>query len=461
MKQPTLKTVLAVDDQKSVLDALQLLLKSEGIAYAVAASPVAALQKLEEQAFDAMLIDLNFSRDTTSGEEGLELLAIVKQRRPQLPVVVMTAWGSVQLAVRAIQLGAIDFIEKPWDNTRLIGVLRNLPMLSESYRRRNDTAGEERASDSDIEEFIAESSAMRQVMSVVARVAQSDANVLLLGENGTGKGVVARRLHDLSPRAGRSFVKVNMGGISETVFESEMFGHVKGAFTDARNDRIGRFELADGGTLFLDEVGNIPLSQQPKLLRVLEDGGEFERLGSSRTLHTDVRLIAATNADLQEEVAEKRFRQDLLYRLNTIEITIPPLRERVEDILPLARYFLSHQAKRYDRGPMRIGAAAERMMLSYLWPGNVRELQHVVERAALLSESDEIGVSELSLGKTAPLSDDLERMTLDDAEKWLIRRCLDRYDGNLRRCADALGVTRQALYRRIEKYELRVTGDDD
>ncbi|WP_045727510.1 sigma-54 dependent transcriptional regulator [Xanthomonas sp. GPE 39] len=455
----TLRNVLAVDDQKSILDALRLLLKSEGIACTPATSPAAALEALNDGQFDAALVDLNFSRDTTSGEEGLDLLRQLRQRRPDLPVVVMTAWGNVQLAVRAIQLGCIDFIEKPWENARLLDVLRRLPGLSESRRHPEDAGGDGGAANV-LGELIARSPAMKQVMSVVARVAPSDANVLLLGENGTGKGVIARHLHNLSPRAEKPFVKINMGGISENLFESEMFGHVRGAFTDARGDRVGRFELANGGTLLLDEVGNMPISQQPKLLRVLEDGGEFERMGSSHTQRTDVRLIAATNADLEKDVASGSFRRDLLYRLNTIEITLPPLRNRSEDILPLAQHFLSQSAKCYGRAKMRMSAAAQRVLLESPWPGNVRQLQHVIERAVLLSDGDEIRPEALSIGKPAALADDLERMTLDDAEKWLIRRCLDRYDGNLQRCADALGITRQALYRRLEKYSLRATGGD-
>jgi DNA-binding NtrC family response regulator len=289
---------------------------------------------------------------------------------------------------------------------------------------------------------------------MVARIAPSDANVLVLGENGTGKGVIAQLLHERSARANRSLVKVNMGGIAESVFESEMFGHVRGAYTDAKGERIGRFELADGGTLFLDEVGNVPSAQQPKLLRVLEDG-EFERLGSSRTQRVDVRLVSATNADLDAEVAAGRFRKDLLYRLNTLEVRLPPLRERAEDILPLAGAFLARSAQRYGRAGVRLAPSAERALLAWRWPGNVRELQHLMERAALLAEHDQIGAAALSFGAPAEAAQDVDGMTLEQAEAWLVKRAVGRHEGNLQRAADALGITRQSLYRRLEKHELR------
>jgi DNA-binding NtrC family response regulator len=308
------------------------------------------------------------------------------------------------------------------------------------------------------QELIAVSPAMQRVMAMVDRIAASDANVLILGENGTGKGAIAQLLHQRSPRAERLLVKVNMGGIAETVFESEMFGHARGAYTDAKTERIGRFELADGGTLFLDEVGNLPLSQQPKLLRVLEDG-EFERLGSSRTQSVDVRLISATNADLDAEVAAGRFRRDLLYRLNTLEIRLPPLRERGADIVPLARSFLARHAARYRREGLRLSHGAEQALQAWHWPGNIRELQHLMERAALLSEHDEVDAGVLGIAATeAPVN--LDDMTLEQAEVWLLKRALERHGGNAQRAADALGITRQSLYRRLEKHELRPESSD-
>ena len=454
-------TVLLADDQADVREALRLLLKSEGIASTGVDGPAGALDEARRRSFDVALVDLNYTRDTTSGAEGMELLERLRQLDPELPVVVMTAWGNVPLAVEAMRRGAADFIEKPWDNARLLGVLRTQMALARSVRRQHRLEAENALLRGEGDaEFIAESAAMQRVLALVARVAPSDANVLVLGENGTGKGVIAQRIHALSARAAQPFVKVNMGGIAETVFESEMFGHVRGAFTDAKSERIGRFELADGGTLFLDEVGNVPASQQPKLLRVLEDG-EFERLGSSRTQRTDVRLVSATNADLAADVAAGRFRRDLLYRLNTLEIVLPPLRDRGEDIVPLARAALARSAQRYGRHGLRLAPSAERALQAYAWPGNVRELGHLMERAALLAEHDEVGAAALAFGRTESAEGGFEQMTLEQAEGWLVRRALDRFDGNLLRAADALGITRQALYRRLEKHGLRDPADAD
>jgi DNA-binding NtrC family response regulator len=451
--------ILIADDQADVREALRLLLKAEGLASVAVADPAAALEAVRRREFACALIDCNYSRDTTSGEEGLELLEQLRQTAPDLPVVAMTAWGNVPLTVEAMRRGAADFIEKPWDNARLVSVLRAQIALGEGARRQRRLEAENALLRGEVDgEFVAESPAMRRVLALVDRVASSDANVLVLGENGTGKGVIAGRIHARSPRAARSLVKVNMGGIAESVFESEMFGHVRGAYTDAKGERIGRFELADGGTLFLDEIGNVPAAQQPKLLRVLEDG-EFERLGSSRTQRADVRLVSATNADLAAEVAEGRFRRDLLYRLNTLEVRLPPLRERAEDILPLARAFLARSASRYGRDDLRLAPSAERALAAWRWPGNVRELQHLMERAALLAEHDQVSAAALAFG-APPEPQDLDGMTLEQAEAWLVKRALERHDGNLQRAADALGITRQSLYRRLEKHELRVAGDD-
>src|SRR5215475_10751130 len=345
--------ILVADDQREVREALRLLFKAEGVEAVSVDSPRTALDALRKERFDAALIDLNYARDTTSGAEGMELLREIKKLDADLPVVVMTAWGTIDVAVEAMRHGAGDFIEKPWDNQRLMSVLRNQLALADS---RGETARLKRENeilrDEGDEPFIAESPSMKAVLAQLDRVAPTDANVLILGENGTGKGVVARRLHARSQRAGKPLVKVNMGGIPESVFEAEMFGHVRGAFTDAKSDRIGRFELADGGSLFMDEIANIPLAQQPKLLRVLEDG-ELERVGSSRTLKVDVRLISATNADLAAEIARGAFRRDLLFRLNTVELKLPPLREREEDIALLAESFLAHFARRYQRDRLR------------------------------------------------------------------------------------------------------------
>ncbi len=463
MARKSISTVLIADDQADVREALRMLLKSEGLSCVGVESPAEALASARARDFDCALIDLNYSRDTTSGEEGLELLEQLRQHVPELPVVVMTAWGNVPMAVEAMHLGAGDFIEKPWENTRLMRVLSAQIALGQGARQQRRLEAENAMLRGDGSgQMIAESPSMRRVLEMVARIAPSDANVLVLGENGTGKGVIAERLHALSPRADHSLVKVNMGGINENVFESEMFGHVRGAYTDAKGERIGRFELADGGTLFLDEVGNVPASQQPKLLRVLEDG-EFERLGSSRTQTADVRLVSATNADLATEVAEGRFRQDLLYRLNTLEICLPPLRERREDILPLANAFLDRSGMRYGRAGLRLSASAERALLAWRWPGNVRELQHLMERAALLAEHDQVSAAALQFGVQAEAesAQDLAGMTLDEVEAILVKNALERHAGNLQQVADALGVTRQTLYRRMDKHDLREPGSDD
>jgi DNA-binding NtrC family response regulator len=451
--------ILIADDQRDVREALRLLLKSEGLQATGVEGPAAALEALLRQAFDAALIDLNYARDTTSGAEGLELLRAIRRLDAELPVVVMTAWGSIHLAVEAMREGAGDFIEKPWDNARLMSVLRNQLALG---RSRGEAARLRRENEilrgGDEEGFIAESPGMRALLAQVERVAPTDANVLILGENGTGKGVLAQRLHARSARAGRMLVKVNMGGIPESVFEAEMFGHVRGAFTDAKSDRIGRFELADGGSLFLDEIANIPLAQQPKLLRVLEDG-ELERVGSSRTLKVDVRLISATNADLAADVARGAFRKDLLFRLNTLELHLPPLRERGEDIGLLARAFLARFARRYQREALRLAPSALRALEAYAWPGNVRELSHVIERAALLVDADVVDEAALNLrpAATHALSGAAAlaasgSMTVDAAEEQLVRDALGRTGGNIQRAAVLLGLSRPSLYRRMQKY---------
>ncbi len=368
--------ILIVDDQADVQEALRLLFKGQYRAEVVN-SPARVLEALRATDFDLLLMDLNYSRDTTSGEEGLDLLAKVQALDGTLPVVVMTAWASVEVAVEAMRRGARDFIQKPWENTRVLTIARTQVELSQALRAGQKLAAENQAlrSPSGLA-LITESPAMRPVLDMISRVGPADANVLITGENGTGKGLVAQLLHAGSGRAARPLVTVNMGGLSEGVFESELFGHVKGAFTDAKADRMGRFEMAEGGTLFLDEIANVPLAQQTKLLRVLEVG-EFERVGSSRTKKVDVRLIAATNADLAAEVTAGRFRQDLLFRLNTIEIHLPPLRERREDVLLLARHFLGQHCGHYRKKLGGFETGARQALLDHPWPGNVRELDHV------------------------------------------------------------------------------------
>ena len=446
--------VLIADDQGDVLEALRLLLKAEGFHLETASSPAGVLAALEAREFDVALIDLNYARDTTSGEEGLNLLSRIQGIDPTLPVVVMTAWGSVEVAVEAMRRGARDFIQKPWENARLLAIIRTQIELSQALRKGQRLEAENSLLRGEgMPKLIAESSAMQGVLQVISRVGPSDANVLVLGENGTGKGVVARALHAVSSRASRPMVVVNSGGVSEGVFESELFGHVRGAFTDAKADRVGRFELADMGTLFLDEIANVPMSQQAKLLRVIETG-EFERLGSSRTRRVDVRIISATNADLSEEVSTGRFRQDLLFRLNTIEIRMPPLRDRRPDIPPLAHHFLRQHAQRYRKRVTGFEHAALEALLAHPWPGNVRELDHAVERAVLMTQASQVRAADLGLRPAAEDSRRLDDMSLEEVESFLIKKALGRFDGNVSRAAEALGLSRSALYRRLQRYGL-------
>src|ERR671917_334725 len=448
--------VLIADDQPAVIEALRLLLKGEGFETRAVASPTDAAEALSRQSFDVALIDLNYTRDTTSGQEGLDLLARLREADPSLPVVVMTAWGSVELAVEAVRRGARDFVQKPWENARLLTVLRTQVELGRALREGKRLEAENEALRDGIRppRLIATSSVMRSVLQLIETVAPSDANVLITGENGTGKEVVAQTIYAMSARAGKPMVAVNVGALSEGIFESELFGHVKGAFTDARTDRVGRFELADGGTLFLDEIANVPLAQQAKLLRVVETG-EFERVGSSKTRRVDARILSATNADLREEVSAGRFRQDLLFRLNTVEIRLPPLRERREDIAALARHFLSTHARRYRKNGVDFSDAALRALSDYDWPGNVRELDHAVERAVLMARGERVEPVDLGLHTAAPAPERaLEEMSIDEVECFLIRKTLARFDGNVGLAAEALGLSRSALYRRLQRYGL-------
>jgi DNA-binding NtrC family response regulator len=446
--------ILVADDQADVLEALRLLLKGEGFKTETVNSPARAVAAIEQLEFDAVVMDLNYARDTTSGQEGLDLLTRIQSLDATLPVVVMTAWANVELAVEAMRRGARDFIQKPWDNQRLLTIIRNQVELGRALRKgkRLEAENEVLRGPTGVH-LIADSASMRPVLELISRVGPSDANVLITGENGTGKGVVARALHGLSTRSAKPLVVVNMGGLSEGVFASELFGHVRGAFTDAKSDRVGRFELADSGTLFLDEIANIPLSQQAKLLRVLETG-EFERVGSSKTHRANVRLLSATNAGLRAEVEAGRFRQDLLFRLNTVEIHLPPLRERREDIPALGHFFLQQHARRYRKNLAGFEPAALQILQDHPWPGNVRELDHAVERAALMAQSGLVKPADLGLRGSGESAPRLEDMSLEDVERFLIRKTLARFDGNARKAADALGLSRSAFYRRLEKFGL-------
>jgi DNA-binding NtrC family response regulator len=446
--------ILIADDQPDIVEALRLLLKAEGYDIETAASPAGILATVESRELDVVLMDLNYARDTTSGQEGLDLLRSIQAVDGTLPVVVMTAWGTVELAVEAMRRGARDFVRKPWDNARLLAILRTQVELGRALRRGQRLEaenrllrGEERST------LIAQSAAMQPVLQLIARVGPSDANVLIEGENGTGKGLVAQALHQVSHRAARPLVTVNAGGVSEGVFESELFGHMKGAFTDAKAERVGRFELADGGTLFLDEIANVPLSQQAKLLRVIETG-EFERLGSSRTRKVDVRIISATNADLHEEVQAGRFRQDLLFRLNTIEIRLPALRERREDIPLLASHFLQRHARHYRKRLTGFDTPAMHALVEHSWPGNIRELNHAVERAVLMAQGPVIRAGDLALRTGREAGARLDDMSLEEVECFLVKKAMSRYDGNVSQAAKALGLSRSALYRRLQRYGL-------
>lgn len=444
--------VLVADDQEHILDALDLLLRPQGYKIDKVRSPALVREALSDTSYDAALIDLNYTRDTTSGQEGLDLLSQIVALDSAVPVIVMTAWANVELAVEAMRRGARDFIQKPWENERLLSILRTQVELHRALLQAARLEAENRLLRAEGRpEFIATAPSMQPVLGTIARVGPSDANVLISGEHGTGKEVVAQTLHALSARASRSLVAVNTGAIPDGIFESELFGHVKGAFTDARIDRIGRFELADGGTIFLDEIGNVPLRQQAKLLRVLESG-EVERVGSSRARKVNVRVLSATNTDLPAACASGQFREDLLFRLNTVEIHIPPLRDRREDIPALAAHFLTRYASRYRRAVQGFDSAALQTLLQYQWPGNVRELEHTIERAVLMCRGSEIQTADLSLSPQRAQAQSLEDLSLEAVEAILVRKALQRFQGNVSQAAEALGLSRGALYRRMEKY---------
>src|SRR5947207_4977346 len=447
----TAPRILVADDQPDVLEALKLLLKGEGYDVQTATSPRAVLSALDARDFDALLIDMNYTRDTTSGAEGLDLLGRLQGLDAPPPVVVMTAWASIDGAVEAMRRGARDFIEKPWDNRRLLATLRTHVELGKALRRSQQLERENRALRRErLPELIAESPAMQPVLKLMERIGPSDANVLVLGEHGTGKEIVARWLHAASARAERPLVAVNLGGIPDGLFESELFGHVKGAFTDAKVDRVGRFELAEGGTLFLDEIANLPLPQQAKLLRVLETG-EFERVGSSKTQRVSVRVVSATNADVHAEVKAGRFREDLLFRLNTVEIRLPPLRERRADIPLLAAHFLHRYAARYRKAAMEFTPDAMEVLLRHSWPGNVRELDHAIERAMLMAEGGRVQARDFGLDGGGGAAAALDQMSLEDVERVLIQKALTRAAGNVSEAANATGLSRSARYRGLNR----------
>jgi len=453
LRREEMSRILIADDQRDVLEALRILLKGEGYQTEAATSLAGIFNSLEKKEYALLLMDLNYARDTTSGQEGLSAIPRIRQIDNSLPIVVMTAWATVELAVEAMKRGARDFVTKPWDNQRLLAIVRTQIELASALRRERKLEAENELLRGTMPSLIAESPAMRPVIEMISRVAPSDANILITGENGTGKSLIARAIHALSPRASHAMITVNMGGLSETLFESELFGHVKGAFTDAKTDRAGRFELADESALFMDEIANIPLAQQAKLLRVIETG-DFERVGSSKTLHANVRIISATNSNLEHEVAAGRFRQDLLFRLNTIQITLPPLRERRDDIMPLANSFLAQHAEHYRKQIAGFDETARERLLQHRFPGNVRELDHIVERAVLMTQDRQICGSDLGLANDGGEPRNLEEMSLEEVEAFLIKKALARNDGNARKAAEALGLSRSAFYRRLQQYGL-------
>ncbi|MGA7540917.1 MAG: sigma-54 dependent transcriptional regulator [Steroidobacteraceae bacterium] len=441
--------ILVADDHADVRQALSLLLREGGYDVLTAASPAEALSALRQSPPDLVLLDLNYQRDTTSGAEGLELLKQIRARHRELPVVILTGWATVSLAVEAMHLGAQDFLEKPWENARVRSLVAQhlASVRARAHVRQLEDEGQ--LSDGEADAPIYRSRAMQEVLAVAGRVAASDVPVLLTGESGTGKSLVARWIHRHSPRGGGPFVAVNLGGLAETLFESELFGHVKGAFTDARGDRVGRIERARGGTLFLDEISNITPAQQARLLHVLEDG-TFERVGETVPRPADARILAATNADIRQLIRDGRFREDLYFRLNTLEIALPPLRARRDDIALLATYFLARHTKESGRQPLTLAEGASRALDAYDWPGNVRELAHVMQRAVLLAKGETIEVADLRLTER-DVTETVENLTLEQAERYVIQRALESCSGDVAAAAVKLGMSRSALYRRLEK----------
>ena len=450
--------VLVADDQQDIIDALKLLLADEGYEVTPARSPAEALERLEAADCDLAILDLNYTRDTTSGQEGFDLIERIRSLDPTLPVLVMTAWSSVPGAVEAMRRGARDYIEKPWDDEKLLAAVGTQIELRRALRRNHRLQEvNTRLQRGVTPPFIGDTPAIRDVRQTIERIAPSDASVLITGEHGTGKEVVAAWVHALSERRNKPLVTMNAGGLAEGIAESELFGHVKGAFTDARVDRIGCFEMADEGTLFLDEIANMPVRLQAKLLRVLQTG-EVQRVGSSRLRYVNVRMLSATNADLQAEIAGGRFREDLLYRLNTVVIHLPPLRDRKDDIEPLARHFLAHYAARYRKPLTGFDADAVSALRAHPWPGNVRELAHAVERAVLMADPAAPLVTPRSLGlqrARAAGEPAADALSLEDAERVFIEKVLARHNGDVRQAAQQLGMSRSALYRRLQQYGVR------
>lgn len=450
--------ILMIDDDEDVLLAAKMLLKKQNHHVIIEKNPKKIPFLLNNDTYDVILLDMNFSKDITSGKEGFYWLDEIIKYDPSAVVILITAFGDVEMAVRALKQGATDFILKPWQNEKLIATIATAIKLKQSYNEVDKLKKAKEMLEEQISrpfaEIIGKSQAIQEVFTLTDKVAKTDANVLILGENGTGKELIARAIHQRSLRKNKSFVSVDMGAITETLFESELFGHKKGAFTDAREDRPGRFELANGGTLFLDEIGNLSLALQSKLLSALQSR-QITRVGSNQSVPVDIRLICATNMPLQKMVAEGTFRQDLLYRINTVEIHVPPLSERVEDIPLLAHHYLSHYSKKYHKNVRLISNDAMERLKRYPWPGNIRELQHAIERAIIMTDSDSLQESDFLLSRpntTGPTHSNT--LNLDEVEKTAIAKALQMHSGNISKAADELGLTRASLYRRMEKYGL-------
>lgn len=446
-----------IDDDEDVLLAAKMLLKKYGHQVIIDKNPNKIPFLLNNDTYDVILLDMNFSKDTTSGKEGFEWLRQIKEKDPDAVVIMITAFGDVEMAVRALKEGATDFILKPWQNEKLIATISTAIKLKKSYNevdklRKAKQMLEEQISQP-FRDIIGNSQTINEVFTLIDKVAATDANILILGENGTGKELVARAIHQKSLRKDNSFVSVDMGAITETLFESELFGHKKGAFTDAREDRIGRFELANGGTLFLDEIGNLSLALQSKLLSALQSR-QITRVGSNSPLEVDIRLICATNMPLHQMVEEGRFRQDLLYRINTVEVRIPPLCERVEDIPMLANHFLNFYTKKYHKEVIAFSPEAIVKLKKYAWPGNVRELQHAIERAVIMADSPTLQQSDFLFNRKGGHSTESDTLNLDDVEKAAVVKAIQLHNGNISKAAEELGLTRASLYRRMEKYGL-------
>ncbi|HLT74681.1 MAG TPA: sigma-54 dependent transcriptional regulator [Ohtaekwangia sp.] len=450
--------ILIIDDDPDVLQSARMFLKQEFATVTIEENPKRLVDDIPVRDYDAILLDMNFGNGVNDGEEGFRWLEHIRTVDPDAVVILITAYGEVDLAVRAMKKGAVDFITKPWKNQKLLGTIHAALQLRDSRRQVEKLRQTQRALTGEIDgqfsEFVGTSPAIRRVHELIDRVAETDADVLILGENGTGKEVVARAVHRKSLRKNNVFMSVDLGALTESLFESELFGYVKGAFTDARQDKAGRIEAADGGTLFLDEIGNLSLSLQAKLLTVLQQR-RITRLGATKETPVDFRLICATNMDLHDMVVRKTFRQDLLYRINTVEIRVPPLRERPEDIGPLVEYFLNRYAQKYRRTGLRLEKSLITKLRKYSWPGNIRELQHAVERAVILNEGKLISSAELFIhGGHQPRNSVTEPRTMDEMEKQFIRESLNQHDGNVTNTARTLGMTRTALYRRMKKHGL-------